>query len=503
MHSKGFVHGDLKCDNVLVSAGANPQAKLCDFDRSFDWSALKDKLLVNGTAADAGIEITDAVRYLAPECVEGMLPNSKSDVYSFGMTLYHALAGASPYSDISSDKELHASKLARKLPTRNMQCISDSVWTLITQCCDPAPDQRPTMEKVLEALKLSAGQLSSIAVPVETLVNAAMEVQTDHIKVLMPKTNADGTPVESKPGSRVIPKSYKIVGAVIFTIVVIGVVVGIVVGVKPKPSAGTNSNTGSGQTSSSSSSNAGVGLSSSASSDSSAGSTPTPVQTQTPTLTLLGRQVSTVYTTNGLWGVTVASNESIYLSAQTYILLMVNDGTPTVFAGSSTSGYQDGGLLQGKVRKITSTDVSTLVSLTSSEDIDVLHGLAVDSSRNAVLKFTSTGEMSVVAGSGEKGFVNGIGEAARFSTPWALTIGSDGNLYVAESVNNCIRKIDLATTEVTTYAGICETSGSTDGLAANATFENIHAIAAAANNVFLRDRWPSRATSAEDLHHIT
>ncbi|KAG6617380.1 NHL repeat-containing protein [Phytophthora cinnamomi] len=118
-------------------------------------------------------------------------------------------------------------------------------------------------------------------------------------------------------------------------------------------------------------------------------------------------------------------------------------------------------------------------------------GITIDSSDNIyltdmhrVLKFTSTGEMSVVAGSGEKGFVNGIGEAARFSTPWALTIGSDGNLYVAESVNNCIRKIDLATTEVTTYAGICETSGSTDGLAANATFENIHAIAAAANNVF-------------------
>ncbi|KAE9293434.1 hypothetical protein PR003_g24508 [Phytophthora rubi] len=93
MHSKGFVHGDLKCDNILVTSGVTPQAKLCDFDRSFDWSALKDKRLVKGSAADAGIEITDALRYLAPECVEGMLPNSKSDVYSFGMTLYHALAG--------------------------------------------------------------------------------------------------------------------------------------------------------------------------------------------------------------------------------------------------------------------------------------------------------------------------------------------------------------------------------------------------------------------------
>lgn len=54
MHSKGIVHGDLKCDNILVSAGATPQAKVCDFDRSFDWSALKDKRLVNGTAAAAG-----------------------------------------------------------------------------------------------------------------------------------------------------------------------------------------------------------------------------------------------------------------------------------------------------------------------------------------------------------------------------------------------------------------------------------------------------------------
>ncbi|EGZ21468.1 hypothetical protein PHYSODRAFT_495265, partial [Phytophthora sojae] len=152
MHSKGIVHGDLKCDNILVTGRADPQAKVCDFDRSFDWSALKSRRLVNGTAAEAGIEITDAVRYLAPECVEGMLPNSKSDVYSFGMTLYHALAGVSPYSDISCDEELRACKLARELPIRNVQSISDGAWKLITHCCDPAPDQRPTMDKVLEGL---------------------------------------------------------------------------------------------------------------------------------------------------------------------------------------------------------------------------------------------------------------------------------------------------------------------------------------------------------------
>ncbi|EGZ21462.1 hypothetical protein PHYSODRAFT_493704 [Phytophthora sojae] len=118
MNSKGFVHGDLKSNNILVTTGINPQAKLCDFDRSFDWSALKDERLVKGTAVDAETEIMDAVRYLAPECIEGMLPNSNSD-YSFGMTLYHALLGMSPYFDITSDQKLLASKLARRLPPRN------------------------------------------------------------------------------------------------------------------------------------------------------------------------------------------------------------------------------------------------------------------------------------------------------------------------------------------------------------------------------------------------
>ncbi|KAG3020603.1 hypothetical protein PC120_g9202 [Phytophthora cactorum] len=63
MHSIGIVHGDIKCDNILVT-GSNRQAKICDFDRSFDWISLKHKRLVKGTAGDAGVEISDAVRYV-------------------------------------------------------------------------------------------------------------------------------------------------------------------------------------------------------------------------------------------------------------------------------------------------------------------------------------------------------------------------------------------------------------------------------------------------------
>ncbi|KAE8894067.1 hypothetical protein PF003_g21678 [Phytophthora fragariae] len=122
----------------------------------------------------------------------------------------------------------------------------------------------------------------------------------------------------------------------------------------------------------------------------------------------------------------------------------------------------------------------------TGSSIDTPKGITIDSTdnicitdKNRVLKFTPTVEMSVVAGSGMSGFVNAVGESARFSTPWGLTIGSDGGLYVADADNNCIRRVNL-----TTYAGICQTSGTIDGLISNATFENPVDIAAAADSVF-------------------
>jgi len=83
----------------------------------------------------------------------------------------------------------------------------------------------------------------------------------------------------------------------------------------------------------------------------------------------------------------------------------------------------------------------------------------------------STGEVSTIAGTtGITGSADGIGTAAQFNGPRALALDGEGNLYVADQLNSTIRKIVLATAEVSTLAGTAGSWGSADGIGAAAQF---------------------------------
>ncbi|MCX5091582.1 thioredoxin-like domain-containing protein [Streptomyces sp. NBC_00365] len=80
--------------------------------------------------------------------------------------------------------------------------------------------------------------------------------------------------------------------------------------------------------------------------------------------------------------------------------------------------------------------------------------LVSDTTRHQLVELESDGE-SVVRriGSGIRGFVDGSAEEAGFSEPQGLALLDDGAVVVADTVNHALRRLDLATGEVSTLAG--------------------------------------------------
>nr|WP_315199022.1 NHL repeat-containing protein [uncultured Aquabacterium sp.] len=159
------------------------------------------------------------------------------------------------------------------------------------------------------------------------------------------------------------------------------------------------------------------------------------------------------------------------------------------------------------IRKITAAgEVSTLAGSVMAGSTDATgsaasfndpHGVAVDafgvvyvadSSNTRIRKITAAGEVTTLAGS-SYGSADGAGAAAKFSNPRAIAVDPSGNLYVADTNNNLIRKID-SSANVSTFAG--ETNGAVNGQASVARFStqgnNIGGLSAdAAGNVYVAD----------------
>ncbi|HEX9160375.1 MAG TPA: NHL repeat-containing protein [Thermoanaerobaculia bacterium] len=77
--------------------------------------------------------------------------------------------------------------------------------------------------------------------------------------------------------------------------------------------------------------------------------------------------------------------------------------------------------------------------------------------------------------------------AVELNTPWGVAIDRDGNVYIADTNNDAIRKITPAGA-VTTFAGVAENRGSADGSAAGARFNHPLGVAMdRSGNVFVAD----------------
>jgi hypothetical protein len=129
---------------------------------------------------------------------------------------------------------------------------------------------------------------------------------------------------------------------------------------------------------------------------------------------------------------------------------------------------------------------------------DLPSGVAVDSSgnvfvadttNNMIRMITMNGVVSTFAGSGASGHHDAMGTSATFSAPKGVAVDVNGNVFVADTFNDTIRRIDTSG-NVTTYAGIALSAGSTNSntVATAATFSGPQALAVdSSGNVYVAD----------------
>jgi sugar lactone lactonase YvrE len=179
-------------------------------------------------------------------------------------------------------------------------------------------------------------------------------------------------------------------------------------------------------------------------------------------------------------GIILNSDGTLYVAdAGGYTIRKVspNLDVHTLAGGPSSPGFTDG---IGSAARF-----SQLYRLAS--DGSSLY--VVDAGNNAIRRVNiATAEVSTLAGGSpvEFGTTNGIGTAARFFGTWGA--GADGsNLYVSDSFNDTIRKVVVATAQVTTFAGVVQQPGSNDGVAGTARLNYPSGLATDSTNLYVAD----------------
>jgi serine/threonine-protein kinase len=149
MHAKGFVHADMKPNNVIVDDHFN--AKIIDLGQSCKIGTIKQR--IQGTPD-----------YIAPEQVHRRAITPKTDVYNLGASLYWIVTRSFIPTALSKGDSLLGSVddalLAKPKPPMELnKNVPEALDTLIMQCVEVDADKRPSMEQVHDKINFIRSRL--------------------------------------------------------------------------------------------------------------------------------------------------------------------------------------------------------------------------------------------------------------------------------------------------------------------------------------------------------
>ena len=173
VHSKGIVHGDLKCDNILLSDKEKyyigryyyPTPKLADFGLG--------QFHPNDVAAGTP-------GFIAPEVYKGSGLNFKTDIFALGMVRFEILSGLRPLpSDLNmamlflEQKKIPCTKevLRRAWELRCEELLPriknnyfDKFYTIMIKCISDDPEDRPDISQIYSVVEKLYGISINVAV---------------------------------------------------------------------------------------------------------------------------------------------------------------------------------------------------------------------------------------------------------------------------------------------------------------------------------------------------
>ena len=224
-HESGFIHGDIRPDNVIITPDG--QVKLTDFGLGASVGA-SSRIQLNA--------LPRAAYYMGPELAEGRVVDTRTDIYSLGCILYEMLAGTVPY-DAETPLAVAVKHLHNPVPSLQKlnAAVPNAVDGIAAKCMQKDPMARYiTLQSLLQDIHTVRDALrndkpldwSPMKAKVESAPVAPKPKRRPQPQAPAPEKPAAArpAPVHSDGGP-----SYQLLGAIaLLAVLMIGVFYGIV-----------------------------------------------------------------------------------------------------------------------------------------------------------------------------------------------------------------------------------------------------------------------------------